>query len=700
MNRALLPPPATIWIAAFSTLLGTRHSDRQTYGPPCPASSPLLLRRQELWPGPWLILLLAVDLPHRDPSPADVRALSEHALRHLDVAPIIFEPHKIPPDGNTQPIKAHLRLSDACLDDWVASGRWRGACTYTSIEESAIDLVYIWVNGSDVLHSELRADVLRSLSGYSTRDARFRQHDELRYSLRSAFENTKTWKHSAWHIVSADVPDPDEPDGHQLGLVPQWLAIDSAVTGGEHGEPAVYLYHDSEIFHLTSAPGHNTTTEQVNKWRDSVLPTFNSMAVESQLAHLNPEMVSDNMWVLFVAEYQTLSSAIHSVYLNDDQFFVLPLPPSAFHSVLYGPVFKLVPPFVVKANTTGEADGGGEWRSLGWSAHILDKRFETRGRAYVGHNARSLSLPLMHEAALAFGEHFALTPMSQFRGSHDVSGEYELNAVFMATHFVIERHREALLWSWAVAKWGGVAGGVIDEELKAAMWLEFGARDEHDELRHNTTARTSNADVAHNMRAAGLDQPQSENPEERANTTYLFVSLDGYTPNYKSRTQETVLWRNECIGRNKEAAWTVFRRLAVDKPHCGDAVIQALTDASLHGLSIFLPPQTSSSAPVPVPAVLPLTMPSRAPPLPENPRRFAMRLIHRYAYALANTPSAFFGVETADQGRVYFSWLHADVALLCVNDDLNDGPVNVTQGDAMLREWFQDKWPDKLAYEK
>lgn len=131
----------------------------------------------------------------------------------------------------------------------------------------------------------------------------------------------------------------------------------------------------------------------------------------------------------------------------------------------------------------------------------------------------------MHEATLAFGDYFALTPMSQFRGSHDVTNEFEVNTIFTATHFVLERHREALLWSWVVAKWGSVADGILDEELKDAMWLELGAEDEHDELRQNTSIRTTNDDVALNMRAAGLEQPRSDAPKERANTTYIFGTL-------------------------------------------------------------------------------------------------------------------------------------------------------------------------------
>ncbi|KAJ6629461.1 hypothetical protein B0H10DRAFT_2208848 [Mycena sp. CBHHK59/15] len=539
-----------------------------------------------------------------------------------------------------------------------------------------------WCIFGDVLHSESQDNLLTALE-YSTGNAHFRQHDELRYSLRSAFQNTKTWKDSVWHVVTADVPDPEAFDNNQrLGLVPQWLDIECSWARGANGEPPVYLYHDSEVFHLTSSPGHVPSLEEVETWRDVVLPTFNSMAVESQLPHLDPEVVSENI-----------------VYLNDDQFLTLPLPPSAFHSPLYGPVFRLDTFFMIQGDPSGDAPGGGEWCSLGWSAHILNQRFGNRARAYVRHNVRSFSLPLMHEAALAFGEYFALTPMSQFRGAHDIGREFEVNTIFSATHFVMERHHEALLWSWVVAKWGGVADGILDEELKDAMWLELGADDEYGELRRNQSMWTTNTDVELNMRVAGLQRPQSDRPEERANTTYIFVSLDGYTSNYLGQPQETVLSRNECIGEDQETAWAVFRRLAVERTHCGDGVISALTHASPHGLSVFLPPPTSL-APAPVPAVLPLTIPASPPPLPANPRAFAVRLIQRYAYAIAETPAVFFGISSAEQGKLMFSRLPANLALLCVNDDLDDGALNVTQGDAMLQRWFQDKWLERLDYEK
>lgn len=59
--------------------------------------------------------------------------------------------------------------------------------------------------------------------------------------------------------------------------------------------------------------------------------------------------------------------------MNDDQFMTLPMPPSAFHTTLYGQVFRMDPNLMVGGDASGSADGGGEWRSLGWSSHLLSE---------------------------------------------------------------------------------------------------------------------------------------------------------------------------------------------------------------------------------------------------------------------------------------------------------------------------------------
>jgi hypothetical protein len=74
----------------------------------------------------------------------------------------VYNPFNRPPaadaiaDATIRPIKAHLSIPDVCLDQWVSSGRWRGSCIRVPLEESPIDLVYIWVNGSYVFRYHAR----------------------------------------------------------------------------------------------------------------------------------------------------------------------------------------------------------------------------------------------------------------------------------------------------------------------------------------------------------------------------------------------------------------------------------------------------------------------------------------------------------------------------------------------------------------
>ncbi|KAJ6546616.1 hypothetical protein B0H10DRAFT_1322834 [Mycena sp. CBHHK59/15] len=616
---------------------------------------------------PWSSLVApntfaAPTVPVPVPEPPIVETLAA-TVYHPFLSP---SPAQAIADPIVRPIKAHSFLSDECLDTWVASGKWQEPCRHSMVQEAHIDLVYVWVNGSDVLHQQARKALLKA-TGYHTKEARFREHDELRYSLRAARNATASWPNSTWHIIAADVPDPDSNVNdtstvHQrrLGLVPQWLDVECAYHGAETQAP-IRFQHDTQLFHLTGEPGAALQAKDAEEWLAKILPSFNSHAVESQLPQLSPHFVSDNI-----------------VALNDDQFFLLPLPPSAFHSTLYGQVFRIDPNLLVGGDSTGRADGGGEWRSLGWSSHLLNERFGTRSRPYMHHNARALSLPLLHEVSLAFGGYFAATPLSQFRGSHKVAGEYEVNTIFMATHYVIERHREALLWAWVVAKWGG-AHGVLGVEQKEAMWAELGAGQDEGVLTLGKAARTTGEDADLNMLMAGLQPPHSHSFDDeeprQADTAYTWLSMDGYSASFQSLASVTEINWNECIGDETEPAWDMFRRLLKDNRACGDNVISALIHSTSSGLGIFLPAPSPHSTTSPLPSepiILPFELSATAPPLPANPRAFAVRLLMRYAYVLGDSATRFVGMKSATQLTRLLNEanLPGDVALLCINDDL------------------------------
>ncbi|KAJ7779505.1 hypothetical protein DFH07DRAFT_730162 [Mycena maculata] len=580
-----------------------------------------------------------------------------------------------------RPITAHSSIPDECLDIWVSTGRWEEPCAAGMVQDAMIDLVYVWVNGSDPLHQESRTALSRAMQ-HTPADARFREHDELRYSLRAARDATAGWD-TVWHIITADVLHPNATthanDQLRLGLVPQWLDIQCALDG-PNGQPPILLHHDTQVFRLTGRPGTTLSSADAADWLGKVIPSFNSHAIESQLAQLDPNIVADNI-----------------VALNDDQFLMMPLPPSAFHSTLYGPVFRMQSGFRVGGDASGDADGGGEWRSLGWSSYLMSQRFGLRKRPYMQHNPRALSLPLMHEMSLAFGSYFAATPLSQFRGSHKAPGELEVNTIFMATHFVIERHREALLWSWIVGKWGGQRG-VLDRELKRGMWRELGGH-EGDALQLRRPKRSSMDDIESNMRTAGVRSPRSSDPKVVGNTRYYWVSMDGFSSSFADLAASTGIKRSECLGDEPELAWDMFRRVTKDNIACGDNIIAALIHASPNGLAVFLPPPSTQPLPNTGPITLPLEMPAAAPPLSRNPRAFAVRLLMRYAYVIGDSTMNFIGPTSAAQTRNLLKAAdrRKGVTLMCINDDFKDGQVEAA--DKVLRDWFERRWPNQLECE-
>lgn len=137
-----------------------------------------------------------------------------------------------------------------------------------------IDVVYTWVDGDcDDFQAQLR-HALRtfadSLDSYDYQPCRFRQNDELRYSLRS-LERNAHWVRKI-HLVTN-------------GQHPKWL---------NGGSPRIQMVRHEQIFE-----------------HSSYLPTFNSNAIEMNL-HRIPGL------------------SRKFLYLNDDVFFGRPCEPQDF----------------------------------------------------------------------------------------------------------------------------------------------------------------------------------------------------------------------------------------------------------------------------------------------------------------------------------------------------------------------------------
>ncbi|EIN07315.1 hypothetical protein PUNSTDRAFT_53663 [Punctularia strigosozonata HHB-11173 SS5] len=606
-----------------------------------------------------------------------------------------------------------------CLEEWIGKGVWGGACSSVRLAEPRIDFVWTWVNGSDPAH---RAARVRHVPWLDKK--RFRENDELRYSLRSVLKNTENWKEAQRHLISNSYAEGlpsglEVPPGQRMGQIPQWLRTNEST-------PDLLLHHDADIFRPSlRAAASQAAFEQ---WQASVLPTFNSMAVESQLANLSPSEVSDN-----------------TVFLMDDIFLLHPLTPSSFHTPLYGPVLRLHPELLIRPGIGREP---GEMTSMRVAGLALSARFgirdpsrpnakdlgrEVRGRPYIAHDVRSVPLPLLHEAKLAFPEVWQLTAHARTRGADP--HRPESHTLWLAIHFVVERHREAMLWSWVIAKWGGGGDSVLTAAQKAEMWAELGGGSGTSSHASHTVdvpipVRRSRADVGDNLRQSGLP------PLLRTN--YSWVSADGYPYHYlrllkKDPRIRTVggfvdlvgdhptkwpactLDRKQSLGEGDEPAVAVFERLLLTPG--GDCVISALMGRSgTSGVSAFLPPPlplSSEGAPESdgertreaERVALPLALSEfRTFALPADPRAFVLRLLQRYSYAVSDTPTEFLKVLNAAYARNNLRALDegekGDPVFLCINDDIMPSDrEHLAEAREALTDWWETRWPEKMDLE-
>jgi hypothetical protein len=223
-----------------------------------------------------------------------------------------------------------------------------------------IDMVFSWVDGSDVEFLRERARRMQTyvVGEGDDSEARYRQIDELKFALRSV-HLFAPWVRRIF-ICTDSRP-------------PAWLA--------KH--PKVTIVRAEEMFADAS-----------------VLPTYNSHAIESQL-HRIPGI------------------AEHVLYSNDDMFFGRPLSPDLFFSP--GGITKFV-----EAGTRiglGESDPSrsGFENAARVNRRLLHDRFGKVTTRHLEHCAAPLRMSVMAELEREFPEEFRRTAASRFRSATDIS---------------------------------------------------------------------------------------------------------------------------------------------------------------------------------------------------------------------------------------------------------------------------------------
>jgi hypothetical protein len=114
-----------------------------------------------------------------------------------------------------------------------------------------------------------------------------RSHGEFVYSLRSILRAFHPEEIAGLHLVTTDLPR-NTTGGMRVGQVPTWLNLES------HCIPHIYLHHHSQIFKLR---GQEARDRDAATWREHVLPSFNSIGIESQLVTLAPELTDTILYV-------------------------------------------------------------------------------------------------------------------------------------------------------------------------------------------------------------------------------------------------------------------------------------------------------------------------------------------------------------------------------------------------------------------
>ncbi|MFF4907340.1 stealth family protein [Streptomyces sp. NPDC001260] len=223
-----------------------------------------------------------------------------------------------------------------------------------------VDAVYTWVDGDDPAWQRRKAQAKGEVyHAESASDARFISRDELRYSIRS-LHLFAPWIRNVY-VVTDD-------------QVPAWLREDV---------PGLRIATHREIF------------------RDrSVLPVFNSHAIESQLHRIE-------------------GLAEHFLYFNDDMFVGRPVAPHAFFTpsgtARYFPSRNRIPQGpVVETDTPVDA-------ACKNNRALLMKRFGRVITQPMEHIPYALRRSAMEEAERDFPEAWARTAASRFRAMTDLS---------------------------------------------------------------------------------------------------------------------------------------------------------------------------------------------------------------------------------------------------------------------------------------
>lgn len=240
-------------------------------------------------------------------TPSDLAPLSADNGGFLAFPSTAFSPVAIPRELAPSAVSMALDV-ESCAEDWIAQGRLCSALEGAwSIGGHAsplhFDVIYTWTNGTEADMGAMRETRSAALFGSpddkdvelvdigaskltgSAVHRHWRDHDELRYSLRSLLAAFPPGSLRTIHLIVGDLA---ASDGERHAQIPRWLQDGHVGEVGTGAFPRLRVVPHSEIF--KTLPTVANTTEQLQRasdWASTSVPSFNSLAIESQLPNLD-----------------------------------------------------------------------------------------------------------------------------------------------------------------------------------------------------------------------------------------------------------------------------------------------------------------------------------------------------------------------------------------------------------------------------
>jgi hypothetical protein len=318
-----------------------------------------------------------------------------------------------------------------------------------------------------------------------------------------------------------------------------------------------------------------------------------------------------------------------------------------------------------------------------YTSWLLNRRFGIRKRKGQSHFGHSLSRKVMKEAINAFPGPEIRSACKRFRGEPG----FQLYSWYAAYHYLMERHREALLWSYIILRSDTDNDGMLTwpERQQIMQELEAGILN----VKKTSYRRRNFYHLPAALEKAGLEPP-------KVHMNILWTSLDG--PITIKDVDCDTFDVNECLApgfstsnsgsQSKNPVFSsalVFDRLARQKPQCGDCLIKILLSQQSRGLGPMMPDKTSKPV----------------------EREMVVKALMRYKYTIVDPQNTLFAMVTdADQvdstlTRTFVREKKPLPGQMCLNDDVEaEEPQELQDVLEAMTELFQGIFPEKSSFER